>query len=387
MAGSRIAVSVLAVLLLAGACGGDDSDEAAEQEDASRSAVAEIAELLDGSRPDPDAAPAPDQQDAPEPEPTATAAGPVRVKLGNRFEWCREVQDVWDRHDELQEAFQRAHTAALEAEALYASSTDELDKAEAREIADETSRLSNELARDYDPAFQAVRRQLGDAAWATVSASDSSLTIAFTRAWQALESNLDSGDRDVLIRNLKTSSPLALRPTETTAAPYRESDDVHEARYSYTVTDPSLPGYLSDDSEIVRLWRALIDARIAADEVFMSKGGKVAVELDGVFLFASATTITAPTTAPVAPEGVDQREYENRLYEERKAALQEAEQEWNMAHQAALNAYREASYQISLDRQAEADRIQIRADEIYRELVSDHPAYTAFRKSLQDSCQ
>ncbi len=56
MPGRRIAVSVLAALLVAGACGGD-SDEAAEQDDASRSAVAEITEQLDGSQPDPAADP------------------------------------------------------------------------------------------------------------------------------------------------------------------------------------------------------------------------------------------------------------------------------------------------------------------------------------------
>lgn len=119
-------VAMLAVAVLAAGCGGDDAtdepdDEAASEVTASgagqpaTTAVSESTEPLE-------------QADAaPKPEPV-----PVRVRLGDRFPWCADIQRLADEQQQAQVAHHAAEAALLEARAALAAASDELDRAEAR---------------------------------------------------------------------------------------------------------------------------------------------------------------------------------------------------------------------------------------------------------------
>ena len=376
---TRPILAVFAVSgLLAAGCGGSDGSSPAERSADAISEAATPSQQADREQDTsaPSAAEA-GAQDESQPDATITEGGPVRIQLGNRFDWCAEVQAVWDDHDELRDAFYRAHAAAVEAESAYVSATDELDRAEARETASEANSLRLELARDYESAFITARRQLEAAAQRGQLTVERSEDIAFNRAWQALSVVLDPEDVDVLMAHLNVTNPFGPRTT-TTLRSISSGTGNNEVHYSYTVLDWDVPVHLHNDPEIVAAWRLHVDSLIAADATFLAKGGELFVYLDNSPLMSTPTTIVTPTTEPADPD-----EYFTRLREEREASVQERE----IAHRAARDAYEATRDRILRDRQAESDRIQIRADEIYNQLLSGNAAYTAFRRTFQESCQ
>ena len=180
---NRLIFTVLAFVLVAGACGGDDSDPADPVEDARPdTASAEAEPQQDAGREASATSEAEQRQDAPsgttttsqaEPQEAAVAnpeAEPVQVRLGDRFEWCADVQAVWDAFDGA-----RAELAAAEAR-----------HQEAGDAAEEDLRLAQDAygaaeARAVSELSEAYRLYLGEA-----DSGEDTFSAAFARAWEAL---------------------------------------------------------------------------------------------------------------------------------------------------------------------------------------------------------
>ena len=150
----RLVALLLAVVLLAAACGGDDAPATGDvQTDATPAAADDVDDLplTDASertdQPDADPEPAPRRSVDPEPAPQ------LPVRLGNRFGWCAPIQQAWDRFAETWMVAHGAELAYYKIQNLLEGATDELDKAEAWNV----YVLAEE---DYDRALQ----MLADAA-------------------------------------------------------------------------------------------------------------------------------------------------------------------------------------------------------------------------------
>ena len=144
----RFAVSaIVAVGLLAGACGGDEGTTPAGEVETTSSEVEALS---------PDAPSV--GEEAVEPEPEAIPAEPVpltvgQVELGDRFPWCAKVNAIWQNFDEAAD-LQDIMTASLhEAQQAAATATDELDVIEARNAEQLAQQAYDEVLETYDDAY------------------------------------------------------------------------------------------------------------------------------------------------------------------------------------------------------------------------------------------
>ena len=186
---NRLILAILAFVLVAAACGGDDQlDEAADTSQAStteaeQETTAPDAEGAAGQQPSEEPAPTPNtdrQQEADtalQPDPTVESE-PVAVELGSRFIWCSQVQATWERHDAALAALTAARSA-------METAADELSRAEAREALEDAE---DKYGRQSAPVFyddnlpyllNQVRRRASDR-------GDDTQSIAFALAWEAL---------------------------------------------------------------------------------------------------------------------------------------------------------------------------------------------------------
>ena len=185
MPSTRFAVPVLAVLLLAGACGGDDLDpeagdtEIVATETGAVSTGAEddvtegVATTEGGSAPEPDptseattaaeADPAPVSEPAdatevavsePTPEPEAPSVVIGAVELGDRFPWCARVNAIWQDFDEAAEFLGYMTIGLEEAQQALATATDELDVIEAETAEGLAQRAYDEVSETYAEAYE-----------------------------------------------------------------------------------------------------------------------------------------------------------------------------------------------------------------------------------------
>ena len=119
--------AIVAVLLVAAGCGGDEDRAPADPvEDAGPDRAVSDVEPTGDASPDTLAAPAADRSE----EATADA---TPVRLGDRFRWCARVQALWDAEDRARaqvEATAAAHLAAVD---VLEAATDDLDRAEAQQ--------------------------------------------------------------------------------------------------------------------------------------------------------------------------------------------------------------------------------------------------------------
>ena len=184
---TRIFAVGLAVALLAGACqGGEDSDPA-ERGDEAGSAASETSE----AEPLQDAPSGASTTPGDEPQETAQpAADAAPVRLGERFAWCSTVQALWDAQDEARaetEAAAVAHEAAVR---VYEAATDELDRAEAGEAADSAFADYAFAARGYGQ----IRWHAAGLIFSDESSplgrglEDATLQVALERAFEAYRS-------------------------------------------------------------------------------------------------------------------------------------------------------------------------------------------------------
>lgn len=164
---------------------GDDPGEDARTEPATTSDDEAQDEVLSGDSIIP--------EDEPEqPEVTVELAG---VRLGDRFDWCADLQGVWDAHDEAHAVQLVAEAVLVEAEAAYGAATDELDRAEALEEVEQ----SRSAFREAVQAGDENRFVAANALFITYERHRNNgadpLGVASSRAWLAF---IDAADAPTL---------------------------------------------------------------------------------------------------------------------------------------------------------------------------------------------
>ena len=197
---NRFILAILVFVLVAAACGGGDdsdpSDRAAgeppetfttsdsgsgdsseadpdgTQQDAAAPDTASDAEPLDSTS-------GTEPQDSSQPE---TFSQPV-VLLGDRFEWCADVEAVWTNHEQTVANFLASESEYEEVLAAYESAADELDRAEIRETLNEAERSYNE---SHDKFLQVLTGAAFRLRQARGTYGDRPEDIAVQRAWAAL---------------------------------------------------------------------------------------------------------------------------------------------------------------------------------------------------------
>ena len=174
-------VAMLAVAVLAAACGGDDATDEPE-DDAQTAAVSEVtASVGDQS--------ATTTSETPIPAEAAPEPAPEPVRLADRFSWCSTHQRTWDRLAELQLRADDMEAARLNAQAALDTATDELDIAEAVQAVES----AEESYRDFVPTYRDVLRdatRLLDPDWVSNSGDDTE-PIAVGRARDAFYATAD----------------------------------------------------------------------------------------------------------------------------------------------------------------------------------------------------
>ena len=105
------------------------------------------------------------------------------VLLGDRFEWCADMEASWTNREQTVSDFLASEAGYEEVLAAYESATDELDRAEIRETLNEAERSYNESHDKFQQALTGAARQLRDA---RRTYGDRPEDIAAQRAWAAL---------------------------------------------------------------------------------------------------------------------------------------------------------------------------------------------------------
>lgn len=169
---------VVAVALLAGACGGGGDEVATPGDDDQQAQEFEQQQEPEAAGTAPTATPA--AVDVPEPPP----------RLGNRFEWCAELQAIWDDDHAAQLRLSQAVDTEAAALQAWQTAADDLDKAEASvalDVAREASAAATTVAED---ATAAAMWLLPSAEAAYHDSTSSPEVVAFSRAWQAFADNV-----------------------------------------------------------------------------------------------------------------------------------------------------------------------------------------------------
>lgn len=189
---TRLFVASLSVVVVSVAACGSDTDN--DQADTASTVSPQPAEP-DAAQPE-----TTQSETAPSTEgASATAAQPTTaVQLGNRFEWCAEVQTGWDGHTAALMAADEATEALSRAAAAHAAATDELDAAEAAAVleAAEYAYLDALGGVDWhaEAAIEPLLRSAAPEDWH----GDDTQDIAYARAWEAFTSHATPAELDLV---------------------------------------------------------------------------------------------------------------------------------------------------------------------------------------------
>ena len=212
-----VMLAILAAVLVAAGCADDkDGSPADPVENADLDSAASAADPSDDANP---AAPV-----ASESEPSEnTVAYTESVRLNERFAWCRRVQALWDGQDEARAETEAAWVAYQSAVEVLSAATDDLDRAEAQEGADDALAAYDRATADY----AAIRwRAAGlifsdEAVFLGGGVEDTTLQVALERAFEAYRAGAAS--------HTLASFGLAHDATDTAtrlhAAAYSDSDE------------------------------------------------------------------------------------------------------------------------------------------------------------------
>ena len=168
----RALVSVVVVAVVAVSCGGGD-------EPVAQPAGSDTQEAQPVTQPD---------EGVTQPAPETTA---VWVPLGDRFEWCTDLQAAWERHSTALQAAVTAVTDFTQTAAAASGATDELDRAAALERLDAAEHNAGDVIRTYDATssdypqgqgvdFLAAMSEVGDS-----TRIDGTKAVAYGRASDA----------------------------------------------------------------------------------------------------------------------------------------------------------------------------------------------------------
>ena len=177
--------SVVAVLVVASACGGDD-----DLADPARIEVGVAVSGPDSGDGDQTAtqgdAGTPDVEGIDAAVSTEGAAQPTTaVVVGDRFEWCAPVREAWDSYTEASAAVARAAETLSGAVGAHAAATDELDRAEAAAAVQDAQAAYDEARGTADSVAWWAIGPLLESAASSSGSTDDTLGIAYGRAWEA----------------------------------------------------------------------------------------------------------------------------------------------------------------------------------------------------------
>lgn len=242
-----VAHAMLAAVLLAAGCGGDDTSPEPEHSQPGTTTV-------------PDSAQRTDQHGAG----AVGEAGAAEVpRLGDRFAWCADITALWERQTQAQaraDAAEAEYQTALDA---YESATDELDRAEASQNAEAALRRYENLESDLQDATDAAAELLSSG----FRGADETQSIALERAREVYSASADPSVQELLSMTPSRGAPQP--------APYSEDEiaielfDFDEAsavigRYQSEVEDLIVP-ISSAHQAMLDAWGA-IDAAKQPDE-------------------------------------------------------------------------------------------------------------------------
>ncbi len=306
----RIAVAVLAGLLLAGACGGDE--------------------------------------------------------LGNRFEWCGELQQELDWNEDAVARMQSAEVAVTEAEAAYAAATDELDKIEVRDALVEAERSYNGAVSDLRslPDGRPRLYHLFTRIAALVVygerpiARSEPYAVAAPRAWEALVQHLPAQIvEDVVLHAEQQVAYIHSRPNMDNTELDALSVDILRDIGNESLGVGPFPPSIAKLERVIEIWTNKRQAHEEAETTFEAATGMTSRDY-----FASGS----------------------KRFEKERIALKNA----NIT---ARNIFRQEIYPILVSAasayQAQQQAIQSNGEAALPKIISDTTAYTAFKESFAESCR
>ena len=217
MSRNGVMLAILAAVLAAAGCAGDQDlspTDPVENGDPDSAVLA--------TDPSGDADPAAPLASEAEPN-SDTVADTEPVRLGERFAWCARVQALWDGEDQARaetEAAAAAHEAAVR---VYEAATDDLDRAEAGEAAQDAYADYVFAAGDYgEIRWRAAGLIFSDEAIVLGGGvEDSTLQVALDRAFEAYRVAA-SGDTVAAFDFAQEATETA---AQLTAAAYSDSDE------------------------------------------------------------------------------------------------------------------------------------------------------------------
>ena len=136
---------------------------------------------------------------------------PVPARLGDRFEWCADIQRAWDRQAQAQAHVDAEIAAWRDAVEAYEAATDELDKAEAFNLRESVEMRYRDLLPALVVANDAAARPLRPN-W---QGDDQTQAIAVVRAREALQQSADQA----LLELMEIAYSTSLQGESATAAP------------------------------------------------------------------------------------------------------------------------------------------------------------------------
>ena len=180
---TRLILALLAVVVLAGACGGDDSDQAERAPNERPSIAASDADQRDVER--------------------GTVAELAPVQLGDRFEWCADLQDALERNQDGLRAALVAVADYNDALIALSDAADELDRAEAIEQIDALEQRADDLIDAYnDRASSDTRPGLASSFHAEIrtlnAGAEGTRGVAYARAREAFEAAASPEESNLL---------------------------------------------------------------------------------------------------------------------------------------------------------------------------------------------
>ena len=442
---NRLIFATLVVVLVAAACGGGDGGDPADRAAEERPETFTTSDAGSKDSPEPDGTTDGGQQDSSAPgaasdaEPLDSTSGaepqdtsqpefiaqPV-VLLGDRFEWCADVEAAWTNYEQTVSNFRASEAGYEEVLAAYESATDELDRAEIRETLNEAERSYNEFHDKFQQALTSAARQLRQA---RPTHGDRPEDIAYQRAWSALLSadpalaalsaavpddpdprvsvpttDLRLAPSDILEQVVGT--PSTRRKPAAEEAAYEVYSQADHTRIAEVLLDaaPQAAQAAAQAEAQASLYgkthgESRADSTRAANYIFQVSSSWILSPYD-VAAFEAAL-VAAPNASLGLIDSPDAYARSITYWLEDWDELAEAGEiaqaafwsRWSTVEDVlpiALEAAREAEALLEVETQAEAAR-QREAEKALvaalEELASGSDAYTAFKMSFEESCQ
>ncbi len=285
------------------------------------------------------------------PDPAAPTAAAPRVRLGDRFEVCGDVQSNWDERAAALAAYEVAQLGVADAEADVEAATDDLDRAEAQEVLKMAQSVLREARDRHEAATWTAGAHLIGAMFTHERGDDTPQAIINARAWEAFVSAAD------------TATLAALHDAEAAEAAVDAAIEAQDAaEHAYNAT------YEQSLADAAAAAAAADDALTAAQDAWAEQND---LHRDETWLVRWGV---------VLPEEFDAR---NQTSAHHKAvrngetselvALRETVRDLDNARRDALG--------------AETDAREAREGAVKQNAETTTSAYAVFQRSFQESCQ